>query len=218
MTDAAQKIATIEAFAWTAEEVDAVFETLASPDPWADSSPELKHLSPVLRSLKVKLAKLHLTLQTGKCCYCRSLLTGGGPFLIDREHILPKSKYEELSYDPSNLSVSCKRCNLEYKGQSVAFVIDPDTIRDDHQNCLRYHFVHPNFDTWSQHLKRFSVQLDEQDLVAYKVEPGSAKGAYTHKFFNLAGLEVNTFDEAQGQQSISDLQKLLRDRLERRVS
>jgi hypothetical protein len=63
------------------------------------------------------------------------------------------------------------------------------------------------------HLKRFVVQLDDSELVKYSIEPGSVKGDFTYRFFNLAGLEVNSFDQAQGQVSLNEVHEILREHL-----
>lgn len=48
-----------------------------------------------------------LKAQGRKCAHCKSI---EGPFHVD--HIKPRSKYPELSLDPTNLQVLCKACNL----------------------------------------------------------------------------------------------------------
>ncbi|WP_416340201.1 HNH endonuclease [Pseudomonas sp. C11] len=69
----------------------------------------------VLKNLRDRIKEYHLQRQSNLCCYCRSNLHGGGLFTIDREHIVPKSYCKELTYTMTNLSVACKRCNMEIK-------------------------------------------------------------------------------------------------------
>jgi hypothetical protein len=49
-----------------------------------------------------------------KCVYCdRDLLENRdiAYFFSDREHVLPKSKYPSLEFDPNNIVVACAACN-----------------------------------------------------------------------------------------------------------
>lgn len=204
MPNAEQKVAAIEAFSWSDEEVIAVNEASLAADPWAHDAADLAHVKDVLRELKRRLSMLHLGLQGQTCCYCRMVLAGGGYFLIDREHILPKAQFSGLTWDPMNLSVSCKRCNMEFKKERTDFVVDPKTILEDFRNRERYLLVHPNFDTWTEHLRKRVEQDNEFLLVKYTVMPGSTKGAYTHDFFNLADLEIDTLDRAQGMEVLDE--------------
>ncbi|MBB4133370.1 hypothetical protein GGR62_004201 [Xanthomonas campestris] len=177
---------------------------LATEDPWGWKPGGEQ--AEVLASLKRKIQEHHLQRHGGKCCYCRVNLHGAGHFMTDREHVLPKSfdDYRPLSYTMWNLGVACKRCNMEYKGDKVNFLVDPDDLTrlTDGSN---YHFIHPNFDLYRQHLARFAQEANEAVMVKYTVVPGSAKGTYTHEYFNLRGLEVDSFDQAQGRDVAEDV-------------
>lgn len=182
----------------TNDEVDAIEKALQHSQPWDHEHPDLKTISAHLISAKQKLIDHHMQRHNQTCCYCRSPMGGGGRFVRDREHILPKGRYRALSYTPSNLAGSCKRCNMEYKGEKVSFVADPDTILEAHEDSDRYLIIHPNFDRYEQHILRRSKQEGMDYIVAYSVRTGDPKAEFTFNFFGLDKLEKESFDEVQG--------------------
>jgi len=187
----------LEAFTLTDGEQQIVVAALASPDPWG-FAPDTAQ-SAVIASVKAKIRDYHLARHGSKCCYCRINLYGGGPFMTDREHVLPKSiaDYKPLIYTIWNLGIACKRCNMEYKKNKVDFVVtadDPALLT----NGDNYRLVHPNFDLYTEHLSRSAMEEDDAVLVKYTVIAESPKGAYTYQYFNLRGLEIDSFDKAQG--------------------
>jgi hypothetical protein len=196
----------LDAFALTPEEQNAVTAALATANPW-DWNPGGDQ-SAAMAAVKAKIRDYHLQRHGNKCCYCRVNLNGGGPFMTDREHILPKSidSYTALSYTMWNLGIACKRCNIEYKKSKTDFIVDPDdtTLLMESEN---YRFIHPNFDLYREHITRFAQEADEAVIVKYTVVPESAKGAYTYEYFNLRGLEIDSFDRAQGLEAPENLGK-----------
>ena len=171
---------------------------LKHSDPWKHDASELASIKEGLVAIKARIRNLHMERQGQTCCYCRTNLAGGGAFMVDREHILPKKKFTSLTFAPSNLSVSCKRCNMEYKGDSIDFVYDSATIASEHEDASRYKFVHPNLDRWKEHLSRVSVQEDDALFVKYRVKNNSKKGQYTFRYFRLDLLQIDSLDKAQG--------------------
>lgn len=180
------------------EEIAAIEIALQHDDPWDHEDDVLADIRLHLVSAKDKLIAHHMERHNSTCCYCRSILHGGGRFVRDREHILPKGKYGALSYDKTNLAASCKRCNMEYKGEKVTFVVNPDTIEADHTNPDRYLLIHPNFDRYENHILKTSRQVGMKFAVAYSIRPNDPKAKFTFDFFGLATLEKESFDEAQG--------------------
>lgn len=192
-------------FAYTPEERAAVQLALNTEDPWVHDSDELAQVSTTLRDLKDRLRTHHLARHQNTCCYCRSVLHGGGHFTIDREHILPKDKFPEFTYHVENLSVACKRCNMEFKKAKTAFLtVQREQVTHVPGDSSWFRFVHPNLDDWRQHLRRFAQQIDTHTFVAYKVVDNSAKGLWTWTFFALERLEIESFDTAQGIRTLSE--------------
>lgn len=182
----------LSTFVFTQEEVDAITAAMATSSPWAVDNTHIK-------SAKDKLRDFHLQRHGSTCCYCRLNLHGGGYFMIDREHVLPKGtpRYKLFCFEAWNLSASCKRCNMQFKGEDDDFFIDDSATADFH-DASNYLIIHPNYDEWEQHLLRELQQVNRQVLVKYTVMNDSAKGRYTYDYFELRALEVNAFDQAQG--------------------
>lgn len=187
----------LDSFEFEDDETAVINLALASESPW-DYTPETKAELTALKSAKNKILNLHLQRHGSTCCYCRTNLTGAGPFMTDREHVLPKGnpKYKMLSYELWNLAAACKRCNMEFKRNNDEFVIDsddPETLK----KSSNYRFAHPNFDLWDDHLTRITLQFNTKNLVKFLCA-NTTKADYTYKFFNLQGLEVDSFDAGQG--------------------
>ncbi len=116
---------------------------------------------------------------------------------------MPKRKVKSLTYSAFNLSMSCKRCNMTYKGEKTEHIVDYRSVEHDLRNTERYHIPHPNIENYEDHLIRRSVQLGDQELVAY--ERLTEKGQYLFDFVNLAALCVAELDEAQGGKKLNEL-------------
>ncbi|MEN5296725.1 hypothetical protein ABE530_00030 [Brucella sp. TWI559] len=180
------------------EEAKAVEKALKTEKPW-DWIPEDSSERQALRAAKDRILAYHLQRHGGNCCYCRTNLNGAGPFMTDREHVLPKGKpvYQPFSYAVWNLAAACKRCNMQFKRRGDAFVVDTaDSAK--FQDSENYRFIHPNFDAYGEHLKRIAVQVDTKNIVIFISVEGSEKAVYTRDFFGLNELQVDSFDQAQG--------------------
>lgn len=176
----------------TSDEQSAITTALGTAKPWGVKND-------LIKSVKTKIQDHHLTRHGKTCCFCRTILHGGGYFMIDREHMLPKGNdiYRPYSFSTWNLSVSCKRCNMQFKGEDDSFVVnktDPARfISSDN-----YLLLHPNFDKWDDHLCREARQVNTKILVKFTRTSSNPKGDYTYNYFHLEDLEINSFDEVQG--------------------
>ncbi len=180
------------------EEAKAVEKALKTEKPW-DWKPEDSSERQALRAAKDRILAYHLQRHGGNCCYCRTNLNGAGPFMTDREHVLPKGKpvYRPFSYAVWNLAAACKRCNMQFKRKGDAFVVDTTDFAK-FQDSENYRFIHPSFDAYDEHLKRIAVQVDTKNIVTFINVEGSVKAVYTRDFFGLDELQVDSFDQAQG--------------------
>ena len=185
-------------FSLDADEDAVILLATASDKPW-DYVPKTNDEKLALKSAKNKMLAFHLDRHGWNCCYCRTDLHAAGPYMTDREHILPKgiTAYKPYSYAIWNLTAACKRCNMQFKGTGDEFVIDRVDV-SKYQTSENYRFVHPNFDCWEDHLTRLSVQVNAQKIIVIICKPNSDKAVYTHAFFNLHDFEVDSFDSAQG--------------------
>lgn len=184
-------------FTLTDDEQETIAEALLEEVPWdwKPGNPKKQHL----KSAKDKIREYHLDRHDQRCCYCRRNLFGEATLCIDREHVLPKGndEYRHLSFTMWNLGASCKRCNMVYKGQGEEFIVAGSLV-DDLNSSGCYAFIHPNFDLYKDHLERRAQEANDSVIVKYTVQNDSEKGKYTYDYFNLKGLEVGSFDAAQG--------------------
>ncbi|MDS7927682.1 hypothetical protein [Acinetobacter sp. V115_6] len=117
--------------------------------------------------------------QNYKCCYCRqqNLQDHGGVW--DCEHILPKAIYPKFLFEPLNLVLSCKECNIakeKYKNDLIKITIDDYSI-----NSEDYRIIHPHFDIYEDHIE--VLVLEGSNL--FKIKENSEKGKFTYKCCNL---------------------------------
>ena len=172
----------------TAEDLQLIADArLRGGNIWDDSS---------LLLVKRKI-KDHYMLKTDEqCCYCRKNFTGEFRFVIDIEHVLPKSKYPNLIFELVNLSVSCKRCNMYVKREDITFLIDPVGVVNQLSDAGQYLFSHPNLDDYFQHMNYLAQIINNKKSVKYI--PLTDKGNYTYTYFKLDQLEIETLNVAQG--------------------
>lgn len=194
---------TLDSIVFTVDEKEAIAAALLTSKPW-DWAPGGAQGS-AIASVKAKIRDIHMARHHGHCCYCRKNLNGGGPFVIDREHVLPKSKaaFKMFAYEMWNLGIACKRCNMQYKKNKVDFIVDKVNKITILQSS-NYRFIHPNFDSYKEHIVISSVQYDNTTVVKY-TKRGTAKGDYTYEYFNLKGLEIGSYDIAQGAKQFENL-------------
>lgn len=194
----------LASFELTQDEQAAVDAALQTADPWGWSPGGAQEA--LLVAVKVKIRNYHLQRHGENCCYCRRSLTGEFNYVIDREHVLPKStpSYRPLSYTMWNLGVACKRCNMQYKGVKIDFVVSPN-VAAEFENGANYRFVHPNFDLYEEHLDRLEVKKGTSRIVKYSIMEDSSKGTFTYDYFNLRGLEIGSLDTLQTGQQAADL-------------
>lgn len=210
-------IPTLEDLSLSENEKTAIEVALGQANAWDHDCAELSHVKADLVSAKNKLVDHHLARHRGTCCYCRTVLAGTGPFQRDREHILPKGKFPELSYDPANLSVSCKRCNMEYKKEKTDFVLNEATILLNYEDPTRYFFIHPNFDRYEDYIMRTMVQAGASYVVTYAFISQVAKAQFTFDFFNLGEIQKDNWDAAQGLAKVREITDSVEARFPNRV-
>ncbi|MRG45345.1 HNH endonuclease [Chitinophaga sp. SYP-B3965] len=143
---------------------------------------------------KIKLYCLGLT--TDQCCYCRTDFTAEFMMVIDIEHVLPKSIFGAFMFELFNLSVSCKRCNMNIKRERTDFLLDVNQVHLQPQNAGQYFFSHPNLDNYFDNIEYFFTARNDKKIIKYT--PLTDKGRFTYDFFKLNQKEVETLNEAQG--------------------
>lgn len=181
----------------TQAEKNAIADALTQADPWG-WKPEDLSVRAALKSAKKKMLDYHLERHKKRCCYCRTNLKAAGPFMTDREHVLPKGNpvFRAYSYSMWNLGAACKRCNMQFKRTGEAFIVNsaPAALL---QTSANYLLLHPNFDHFESHIVRTDVNVGSVDIVHFGRTTGSAKADYTYELFQLADFEKDYYDEAQ---------------------
>ncbi|OCK45304.1 hypothetical protein BA766_19295 [Stenotrophomonas maltophilia] len=157
-----------------------------------------------LMPIRSKIRTHHRLLQKDSCCYCRKDFADDHPLAVDIEHILPKSKYKGLAICRVNLSVACKRCNMQIKKDRQDFIIGGTDFssEDEVSDSGRYSIIHPNLDVYADHIGVKFIKLEELLLRRYVKVDSSLKAQYTIEYFDLRSLEVDELDGLQGIEGI----------------
>lgn len=133
---------------------------------------------------------------TEQCCYCSRGMEDEFNMVIDIEHILPKSQFKTLAFEPDNLHLSCKRCNMNIKNERTDFLQDLGQAHKDFRDSANYKFIHPNLDTKGKHITYVNCTINETKFI--KFHPLTEKGQYSYSYFRLENIERNSFSKAQG--------------------
>lgn len=133
-----------------------------------------------------------------ECCYCKKNFLGEFNMVIDIEHILPKSKFNDLMFAIYNLNIACKRCNMNIKRERTDYLLDISLAKANPQDSKLYKFIHPNLDLYHNHLKYFCNIRDQKKAIKYTIVTGSSKGQFTYDYFKLQDLEIDSLNQAQG--------------------
>lgn len=149
-------------------------------------------------TIKTKIKALKETQTSSRCCYCQRDFTGEFSFDVDLEHILPKKKFPNYMFSLFNLSISCKRCNMNIKKERIDFLVSPFVPDTDAKSSEAYKFIHPCFDVIDDHLQKLLVQCGARRYTKYLVQNDSPKGRYTYEYFYLEQVERDNINDAIG--------------------
>lgn len=109
-----------------------------------------------LKEVKKFIKDHYIKVQDYTCPYCRQRIEVEHNATWDAEHIIPKDKYPNFLFSPSNLCVSCKDCNQEKWNKNVLRNQKRTTLP---VNSIDYTFIHPNIDEYEKHMKVLSSSL-----------------------------------------------------------
>jgi hypothetical protein len=152
----------------------------------------------LLAGFKKKFKAHYRFVTKEQCCYCRKNTVGEFNMVLDIEHVLPKKKFPEFMFAETNLSVSCKRCNMLIKGDDTSFIVDEAVIRVKFEESVQYKFIHPNVDVYFDHISYLCRTVNDKKIIKYSIVDSSQKGSYTYEYFKLFDLEVDSINLAQG--------------------
>jgi uncharacterized protein (TIGR02646 family) len=130
--------------------------------------------SDIIKQLKTNIKDQLLPNQNNECAYCGLDLGGTSEGQI--EHIAPKAKYSDFTFEKENLVMACHFCNGFSKKGNYHTI---QTIDTKYNSCV-FKLVHPYFDNPNEHFKW--VSQDRKILISSLSE----KGKYSIKIFELA--------------------------------
>lgn len=156
-------------------------------DAWEDKS-IIAAKSQIKELLKIK--------HKHQCCYCRRSFVGEFNMVIDIEHVLPKEKFPEWIFEIENLSLSCKRCNMNVKNDDIEFY--KEQVGTYSRDSDAYKIIHPNYDDWNLHMKYFCWIENDLRIIKYVPLANSSKAAFTYAYMRLDELEIKTLNISQG--------------------
>lgn len=119
--------------------------------------------------------------QENTCCYCKFPL-GFDIKQVDIEHIVPKSEYEQFTFEPKNLALSCPACNTK---KSIKPVLKKSIVKYP-TNGLNFIIVHAHFDNYSDH-----IEIIDNCVFVAKTSKGSETITYC-ELFRLSAVEERT--------------------------
>lgn len=146
---------------------------------------------------KVLLEETH-----GKCAYCESKITHID--YADIEHILPKSKFPELTFSWRNLTISCRKCNLnksDYYDKEMT-ILNPYSDKPERDIFFLgpFPFANPKNDRAYLSIKK--LKLDRDELVERRME------YINHVIYPLLQLYERTEHDALKQEIMKDISSL----------
>lgn len=132
----------------------------------------------IVKDIKIRIKKILLANQNEVCGYCGLDLGGTSEGQI--EHIAPKARYPQFTFERENLVFACHYCNgFSKKGNhNTIFTLN------DVYNLSTFKLVHPYFDDHSLHYEWVS----ENRKILIKAI--SEKGKYSIKIFKLDQLKL----------------------------
>lgn len=155
--------------------------------------------SPSLADIKKKIKSYKRENLGEICCYCQRDTTSEFSMVLDIEHIIPKSVRVRHMFTMKNLSVSCKRCNMQIKKADTSFLVFPiDELPIRVFKSKYYKFIHPNLDNIEEHLELNISRKGRARIIKYLSPNHSEKGIFTYKYFKLRELEIDAANKAQG--------------------
>ncbi|WP_315388124.1 HNH endonuclease [uncultured Stenotrophomonas sp.] len=107
-------------------------------------------------NLRKSLRDHYLAEQSFRCAYCRSVKKETHGLTWDVEHVIPKSTHAKFMYEPCNLAMACKECNISKGNKNVL------TKKLRAGQCMpttpdSYVIIHPHYDAYSDHIEITNV-------------------------------------------------------------
>jgi hypothetical protein len=123
-----------------------------------------------------KLIKDHYIAEQGqRCCYCRREYLTSNNSVWDAEHVISRDAKPQFMFEPLNLAVACKDCNIAKGEQNVLCNKTRVTFPS---NSSDYLIVHPHLDVYDDYILWYGP-------VVAAATSASSKGPATISMCNL---------------------------------
>lgn len=146
---------------------------------WTEKNEELK-------LLRENLRKHFLNEQKNRCSYCKLLKQENHGLTWDIEHIVPRKLFPHFTFEPLNLSISCKECN-EAKGEENVFTTNYKYKK--YPKSEKYAIIHPHFDKYTDHM---DIRIMPDGKILHV--PKSSKGKNTFYICDLVRFTMEAFN------------------------
>lgn len=106
--------------------------------------------------VKEAIKQHYLKAQNYTCVYCKQKIVVEHLGVWDAEHIISKDYNPQFMFEPKNLCVSCKDCNISKSNKSV--LSNPSKTRRKFPDCAEdYSFCHPHYHEYDKHIRIVEV-------------------------------------------------------------
>jgi 5-methylcytosine-specific restriction endonuclease McrA len=161
--------------------------------------------------------------QAHRCAYCHHPIYTNNNAVWDAEHVISKQRNPEFMFEPRNLAISCKDCNIakgEQEVRNTQKVSFPETSPE-------YKIVHPHFDNYEDHIRwagpvciavtadKGSKTIAMCNLTRYAaMQIGEIQNIMDDDFNELLGQLMGAKSPAQGRIVAAGILALLRSKAE----
>ncbi|MGR7241520.1 HNH endonuclease [Klebsiella aerogenes] len=159
---------------------------------WND---KIDEMAKIKKELKVHLKKQ----QKKKCVYCRVNQHSNYDQNWDVEHVLPKKKYPQFLFCPTNLALACKECNRGKYETDILMNREGVDLSMYPEGARNYTIIHPFYDDYGKHLKI------ERSGERYLYTPLSKKGLKTYAVCNLKRYAISELIDMDSNEDVGDL-------------
>lgn len=175
---------------------------------WSDAA-----VTPVRKIIKDH----YIREQNQLCCYCHHLLETNNNAVWDGEHVISREVKPQFMFEPRNLAISCKDCNISKGVKNVLNNRDRKTFP---VKASDYIIVHPHFDNYDDHILWFgpvvaaastnsnkgSTTIEMCDLTRYGKQCGNLKGeVFDQRFRARIGELLMSRDQDDAAEVLAEL-------------
>ncbi|MBZ7507809.1 HNH endonuclease [Klebsiella michiganensis] len=106
----------------------------------------------VITIIRKQIRRHYLNEQGKHCAYCRMYNHSSHGLSWDIDHILPKDKFPQFLFQPLNLILACRACNIAKKDD--VYLVDKSNVSKYKypHNSDDYEIIHPHFDSYEDNI------------------------------------------------------------------